>query len=54
MAHISRIGRARGYKAEELAKFTVGQTLLIGGKEVEVWLIVEFEKHVRTSFMTIP
>ena len=32
----SRIGKARGYKAGELSKFTEGQTLLIGGKEIEV------------------
>ena len=30
------IGKARGYKPGELAKFSEGQTLLIGGKEVEI------------------
>jgi hypothetical protein len=33
-----RIGKTRGYKAGELAKFSEGQTLLIGGKEVEVYV----------------
>ncbi|XP_028396792.1 DNA repair and recombination protein RAD54B-like [Dendronephthya gigantea] len=41
------IGRARGYKADELAKFTEGQTLLIGGKEVEI--TGELQKDVYLS-----
>lgn len=31
------IGKALGYKKSELASLDEGNTLVIGGKEIEVW-----------------
>ena len=34
----SSIGKGTGYKASELASLDEGHTLVIGGKEIEVWI----------------
>lgn len=46
-----RIGKSRGYKSGELDKFGEGQTLLVGGKEVEVYsLTILKTMMLRTLF----
>lgn len=34
---LASIGKGTGYKASELASLDEGHTLVIGGKEIEVW-----------------
>uniref|UniRef100_A0A8C7XGL5 RAD54 homolog B n=1 Tax=Oryzias sinensis TaxID=183150 RepID=A0A8C7XGL5_9TELE len=41
------IGQGRGYKVSELASLSEGETLMIGGKEVEVMGIISSEDYVK-------